>query len=37
MHMAIVGVGDYGSRFAAWLIPSGQDVTLMPEEKRWSG
>ena len=33
MHMAIVGVGDYGSRFAAWLIRSGQDVTLIARGK----
>jgi 2-dehydropantoate 2-reductase len=29
MRLAIVGVGNYGSRFAARLIQSGQDVTLI--------
>ena len=29
MRIAVVGVGDYGSRFAAWLIQSGQDVILI--------
>jgi 2-dehydropantoate 2-reductase len=29
MRIAVMGVGDYGSRFAAWLINSGQDVTLI--------
>ena len=29
MRIAVVGVGDYGSRFAAWLIRAGQDVTLI--------
>lgn len=33
MHIAIVGVGDYGSRLAAWLITSGQDVTLIARGK----
>jgi 2-dehydropantoate 2-reductase len=33
MRIAIVGVGDYGSRFAAWLIQSGQDVTLIARGK----
>jgi len=33
MRIAIVGVGDYGSRFAAWLIRSGQDVTLIARGK----
>ncbi len=33
MRIAIVGVGDYGSRFAAWLIHSGQDVTLIARGK----
>jgi len=28
MHIAVVGVGDYGSRLAARLIHAGQDVTL---------
>ena len=29
MRIAIVGVGDYGSRLAARLITSGEDVTLI--------
>src|SRR5262249_18599099 len=29
MRLAIVGVGNYGSRFAARLIQAGQDVTLI--------
>ncbi len=33
MRIAVVGVGDYGSRFAAWLIQSGQDVTLIARGK----
>jgi 2-dehydropantoate 2-reductase len=33
MRLAIVGVGNYGSRFAAWLIQSGQDVTLIARGK----
>jgi 2-dehydropantoate 2-reductase len=33
MRIAIVGVGDYGSRFAAWLIQAGQDVTLIARGK----
>ena len=33
MRIAVVGVGDYGSRFAAWLINSGQDVTLIARGK----
>ena len=33
MRFAIVGVGDYGSRFAAWLMQSGQDVTLIARGK----
>jgi 2-dehydropantoate 2-reductase len=33
MRIAVVGVGDYGSRFAAWLIHSGQDVTLIARGK----
>ena len=33
MRLAIVGVGDYGSRFAAWLIQSGQNVTLIARGK----
>jgi 2-dehydropantoate 2-reductase len=33
MRIAIVGVGDYGSRFAAWLITAGQDVTLIARGK----
>ena len=33
MRIAIVGVGDYGSRGAAWLIQSGQDVTLIARGK----
>ncbi len=33
MRIAVVGVGDYGSRFAAWLMTSGQDVTLIARGK----
>jgi ketopantoate reductase len=33
MHFAIGGVGDYGSRFAAWLMQEGQDVTLIARGK----
>jgi 2-dehydropantoate 2-reductase len=33
MRIAVVGVGDYGSRFAAWLIQAGQDVTLIARGK----
>lgn len=33
MRFAIVGVGDYGSRFAAWLMQSGQNVTLIARGK----
>src|SRR5262244_2191517 len=33
MRIAVVGVGDYGSRFAARLIQSGQDVTLIARGK----
>lgn len=33
MRIAIVGVGDYGSRFAAQLIASGEDVTLIARGK----
>lgn len=33
MRIALVGVGDYGSRFAARLINSGQDVTLIARGK----
>jgi len=33
MRIAVVGVGDYGSRFAAGLIQSGQDVTLIARGK----
>lgn len=33
MRIAIVGVGDYGSRFAAWLIRAGYDVTLIARGK----
>ena len=33
MRIAVVGVGDYGSRFAAWLIQSGQEVTLIARGK----
>ena len=33
MRIAVVGVGDYGSRFAAWLMQSGQDVTLIARGK----
>ncbi len=33
MRIAVVGVGDYGSRFAAQLIASGEDVTLIARGK----
>jgi 2-dehydropantoate 2-reductase len=33
MRIAIVGVGNYGSRFAARLIQAGQDVTLIARGK----
>src|ERR671931_1880595 len=33
MRIAVVGVGDYGSRFAARLIQAGQDVTLIARGK----
>ena len=33
MRVAIVGVGDYGSRFAAQLIAAGTDVTLIARGK----
>lgn len=33
MRMAVVGVGDYGSRFAARLIHAGHDVTLIARGK----
>ena len=33
MHIAIVGVGNYGSRLAARLIRAGQEVTLIARGK----
>jgi 2-dehydropantoate 2-reductase len=33
MRFAIVGVGDYGARCAAWLMQAGQDVTLIARGK----
>ena len=37
MRLAIVGVGNYGSRFAARLMQAGQDVTLIARGRTLSG
>jgi len=33
VRIAILGIGDYGSRFAAQLIAAGEDVTLIARGK----